>query len=295
VADGPLCPEHKLALSVHEPNSSLGERHIHFRCPGLEGDKGHIIEGPKPSQLIPGRWTGQKSIFSDVNARLKAEDLSRTVGDAFAQAKPAFAAAPLGPGSGNSYLAARYIDPPAGTPAVLNGIEFELKPDCLVADTNETIRHTTKREDGWTEFELPLSKPVANVTAVHFLINSGNSLQIYDLFTVGDITLHFKDAPPIRTPLILGRNIREWCVGNPGALVRELADRKVSTLAWSGLSKDGRAAIIDCLRIPVFDCMRRNPLERILVARNPAVRAPDTMGVHFTIFAVSLETQRPTN
>jgi len=223
-----------------------------------------------------------------VGFRVLSTPIAETKRKKVLQSKPNFLPISLPPGVANSYLKNRYLDPPSGD-ITLNGVQFQIQPDSLILDTNEVIRLTFPRDDGCTEFGFQLPKPVKNVKTVYFLINSGNSKSVYNSFKVGEIILIFKDAPPINTKLILGQNIREWCVGNPGDLVREVSDHTFNHVAWRGMNKQGTSAVIDCLKIPVFECMRGNALEQISFAHNPAKRPPDTMGIHFSVFAVSLE------
>jgi hypothetical protein len=208
--------------------------------------------------------------------------------DGSAEKKRKFLSIPLPPGTANDYLKDRYLDLPSKilTP---NGVEFQLGPDALILDTNKTIRSTFPKDDGSIEFGFSLHEPIKGIKAVYFLINSGNSRSIYNSFKVGKVKLIFKDAPPINTKLILGQNIREWCIANPGDLIREVLDHTANEVAWRGTNNQGTTAVMDCLKIPVFECMKNNFLERIIFEHNPATRPPDTMGVHFSVFAVCLE------
>jgi hypothetical protein len=195
---------------------------------------------------------------------------------------------PLIPGIGNSYLKSRYIAPPSGD-VFLGKAQFRLEPDALIFDTNEHIRYYMPRKDSGKEIDFQLPKPQNQVKSAYFLINSGNSKSIYAHQDIGEIRLVFKDAPPIVVELVLGENIREWCPGNPGDFVREASSPMITMDAWTGLSKHGGNAVIDCLQIPVYECMRNCFLEKIVLVHKSLQRPPDTMGVHFPIFAVSLE------
>ncbi len=195
------------------------------------------------------------------------------------------------PGIGNSYFKDRYLDLPSGD-IILDKAEFHLQPDSLIFDTNAHISSYLPRADGGKEIELRIEKPISNIVSANFLINSGNSKIIYASDKIGEIILVFKDAPPITTDLKLGYNIREWSIGNQGDWVRELSSSETS-LYWKGNNKQGRNAIIDCLKVPVFECMRNNSLEKIIIVHNSVVKPPDTMGVHFSIFAITLEIQEP--
>jgi len=192
------------------------------------------------------------------------------------------------PGVGNAYLKKRYSNPPAGD-VLLGNVHFQLGPDSLIFDTNEQIRYYRQRNDGGSEIDIQLPTPQCHVRSAYFLINSGNSKSIYAHQSIGEIRLVFKDAPPIVVELVLGENIREWCPGNPGDFVRDASSPMITMDAWTGLSKHGGNAVIDCLQIPVYACMRNCFLEKIILVHKSLQKPPDTMGVHFSIFAMSLE------
>jgi hypothetical protein len=196
----------------------------------------------------------------------------------------------LSAGIGNSYLKNRYIEPPVGD-VVLGGVQFLLKQDSLVFDTNEQIRYYLPHDDGSKEIEFQLPESVNRVKSVHFLINSGNSKTTYANKKIGKIRLVFKEAPPIDVELILGENIREWCPGNSGEYIRETSSPATVVGVWAGMSKSGANAVIDRLKIPVFECMRDCFLEKIIFVHKSVPQSPDTMGVHFSVFGISLEIQ----
>ena len=219
-------------------------------------------------------------LFSVLKGRRSIESVSRFVPHA------------IPPGIGNAYLRDSYINPPSGT-VTLGGAQFLLKPDSIIFDTNKAAHYYLPRRDGGKEVEFPLPGPVNGIKAVHFLINSGNSQTIYAQDTIGKIRLIFKDAPPIVVPLVLGENIREWCPGNSGEFVRETTSPSLLN-AWLGMSKSGAIAVIDCLRVPVFECMRNCLLEKIIFVHIPVRRQPDTLGVQFLVSGVSLEIEHQT-
>jgi hypothetical protein len=202
--------------------------------------------------------------------------------------KPKFLPIPLNPVLGNSFLKDRFIAPPFGD-VILGGAQFQFKPDSLIFDTNEQIHYYFPRNNGGKEIDFQLPKPENQVKSVYFLINSGNSKNLYENEVIGEIRLLFKDAPPIVVELVLGQNIREWCPGNTGDYVREATSDTLTMDAWKGMSKSGANAVMDCLQIPVYECMRNCFLEKIIFIYNPTQRSTDTMGVHFSVFAVSLE------
>ena len=58
------------------------------------------------------------------------------------------------------------------------------------------------------------------------------------------------------------------------------------------MNKQGASAVIDCLEVPVYESMRNNALEKIIFVHKPTQRPSDTLGVHFFVFAVSLEIEQ---
>ena len=204
------------------------------------------------------------------------------------ESKTKFLPISLFPGIGNAYFKSRYVAPPSGD-VFLGNAQFRLEPDALIFDTSEPIRDCLPRNDGGKEIDFHLPKPQNQVKSLYFLINSGNSKINYAHQSIGEIRLVFKDAPPIVVKLVLGDNLREWCPGNSGDFVREASSSMITMDAWTGLSKHGKNAVIDCLQIPVYECMRNCFLEKIILVHKSLQKPPDTMGVHFSIFAMSLE------
>lgn len=201
---------------------------------------------------------------------------------------PKFLPISLPVGAGNSYLKNRFINPPIGD-IILGGAQFRLEKDSLIFDTNEHIRYYLPLDDGGKEVEFQLYKSVNRVKSVFLLINSGNSKIIYINRSIGKIRLVFKDAPSIDVELELGKNIREWCPGNPGEYIRETTSPETINDVWVGMSKNGANAVIDCLKIPVYECMKDCFLEKIIFTHRFFPQPPDTMGVHYSIFGISLE------
>lgn len=198
--------------------------------------------------------------------------------------KSSFNPIPIPPGLGNSYFRELYVEAP---PDPLGEPRMVLNRDSLVYDTNRQTRYYLPRNGG-KEVDLLLPKPVSHVRNVYVLINSGNSQEIYEGDQIGEIGLIFKEAPPIRVPLILGDNIREWSPGNPGKYVRTAISTTISKV-WDDTGKAGYHAIIDCLKIPVFNCMRDCELEKITFFHKIELRPPDTLGVQYIVSGVSLE------
>jgi hypothetical protein len=78
IGDGPLCPIHKLPVDVRKLDGYREGNKYEFYCPGLEGEEGHIIDGPKFSQLVGSQGTDRSdvNIYKDVNARIKAKEIA---------------------------------------------------------------------------------------------------------------------------------------------------------------------------------------------------------------------------
>lgn len=193
----------------------------------------------------------------------------------------------LHPGIANSHLGDLYIDPPAGHLCV-EEVCFQIEEKGWLFDTNEQIRYSRSLGEGGTAVDLQLREPQSHVRSLHFLINSANSKEVYRNRVVGEIRLVFSGAPPIVVELVLGENIREWCIGNDGDFVREASSPRLTT-AWTGSAKNGKSAVIDCLGIPVHECMSNCLLEKVVFVhrrlRRPSV---DTIGVHLLVSAVAL-------
>ena len=143
-----------------------------------------------------------------------------------------FVPLPIRPGIGNGLIRNRYLGFPTGS-VELAGKQFEFSDDPLFFDTNGLLRYSRTRDDGSIEVDFHLDEAIPNVKNVHVLINSGNSRQAYYSQAIGGIMLLFIDVPPITVDFILGKNVREWCIGNPGDFVREVSSEKVQN-AWKG-------------------------------------------------------------
>lgn len=192
------------------------------------------------------------------------------------------------PGVGNKYFGAFYIDPPSGD-VLLGGAKFHLQSETLVFDTNSQLHTYFTRDDGCNEVVLGLRQPERCIKSVYILINSGNSRGFYLSEKVGEIKLVFSDAPPIIKELILGRNLREWCIGAFANLVRELSDPSCKVV-WQGVNKDGTYAVIDCLKITVPNSHLENSLVKIVFVHKPTQKNEDTLGVQYFVSGISLET-----
>jgi hypothetical protein len=194
---------------------------------------------------------------------------------------------PLVPGIGNAYLSNLYLTPPTGK-VHLDSITFQIPTDSLIFDTNAQIRYYLPEADGSKEIDLPLSMVVSNVRKVHFLINSGNSKNVYANQKIGEIRLLFGNIHPISTDLILGNNIREWAVGNQGDYVRELRS-PATRMAWQGMNKQGVNAVMDHLEIAIPEAIQSAVLEKIVFVHKPTHHATDSLGVQYIVMAITVE------
>lgn len=195
----------------------------------------------------------------------------------------------LAPGTGNSYLNERFVSPPSGN-VTLGGIQFQLNKSSLIFDTNKQIHYYLPLDNGGKQIDLLLPRPINRIRSVRFLINSGNSKTIYAGRSIGKISLVFKEAPPIDVELILGDNVREWCPGNSGDYVRETTNPQTASV-WTGMNKDGVNAVMDCLSIAVYEVMKESFLEKITFTHKSIPQPPDTMGVHYSVFGISAQTE----
>ncbi len=206
------------------------------------------------------------------------------------QSTSEFRPIPLRKGFGNDYLNARYLNPPEGDFTTDTGVVFSFREKSLIFDTNGRKRYH-QRDACTREITFALVAPEYNVKNAYFLINAGNSKNIYKGQTIGQIVLAFRDvAATIRTDLILGENIREWCIGNKINLVRSTSSSTVKQI-WAGTNNEGTNAVIDCLSISIDKCLRNEALEKIVFVHNPPIKAiqPTIMGVHYSIFGITLE------
>ena len=208
----------------------------------------------------------------------------------FAASEAKFIPVLIPPGMGNKYFGQFYLDFPSGD-VLLRGAKFHLQPMSLVFDTSSQIREHYLRDDGCKEIKLSLPKPIKSIKSIHVLINSGNSKSFYKSEKVGEIKLIFDDIPPITTDLILGKNLREWCIGAPSDLVREFSD-PLSTVVWQGVNKEGIYAVVDSLEIPVHEVVKSNALQQIVFIHRPLQRQGDTLGVQYFVSAIALEIDR---
>lgn len=195
----------------------------------------------------------------------------------------------LTPEVSNSKLSSKYIDPPKGALySESRVVAHVFQNESLIFDTFEQINSYHSREDGSKVIAAPVKVQYTNIRNVFILINSSNSLTIYKNKKIGEIRLTFEDAPPLVVDLILGHNIRESLIGSQGSLVREASSQDTG-IYWKGVNKDGVTAIIDYLKIPIFNTLKNNRLVLIEFVHTPTRPSPEILDAHFSIFGISLQ------
>ena len=106
---------------------------------------------------------------------------------------------------------------------------------------------------------VSLQANLPGVKEVYLLLNLGSGSAAFDGNQTGKVTLEFEDQPPLDTPLIAGKNVREWCVSEPVVLDRttDAATREVYRgetdpgASELGARSGCQVAIVDMLTITV--------------------------------------------
>ena len=194
----------------------------------------------------------------------------------------------------NASLAGKYLDLPLGN-VNFGGIPFFIDKKGLIFDTSEA---RWIEADGKLKGELPFAEPQEGVQSVHILINAGGAFKVHKEsntrfagLTVGKIELRFSDETSRFESLVLGRNLREWAIGNfPDQLVDTVSDPRCE-VAWRGVNRDCNYAVIDRLEISLRDQAPAKPLKSIAFVREIPCRAPEEQGgnIHFFVAALTLE------
>jgi hypothetical protein len=127
-------------------------------------------------------------------------------------------------------LASNYQNPPSGT-VVLGTVTFSVGNAIDLANGQQAA------------FTMAYQNP----SAVHLLINTGNTSLFWDGTPVGQVTLSYSNGTTQTVSLIPGTNVREWQVGAPGT--DNTVTDPSNTQVWSGLATDGNAAVIDMLTV----------------------------------------------
>lgn len=226
-----------------------------------------------------------------------------------------------GRGIPNAALDNLYSNLPTGE-VDFGGVKFLLKPGLSVIHTRASRIEELDRS---VRIELRIPDVKGTIAAVHFLINSTGSLQYHDdtntwleWSTIGSIELFFgrhsdfvsrflrgfmapsrgltdaqlhSNKTTQNTDLVLGDNIREWAVGNDPERLVTRVDDPACQLAWKGRTVSGNYAVIDRLRIPVFNVNKGKRLEKIVIVRHipqhpTLMQAPNW---HLLVSAITLE------
>ena len=109
-------------------------------------------------------------------------------------------------GIANSSLEDNYHDITEGV-AEPGGVPFFLK-------RRHGVYNTSLLYPGDNSTSLVLPKPISQARSVYLLVNSGGSETKYEGLRLGEIQVIFSDGSRQTTNLVLGKNIREWAVGN---------------------------------------------------------------------------------
>lgn len=121
-------------------------------------------------------------------------------------------------------------------------------------------------------------EPVSGVRAVHFLINAGDGRKRYLGREIGWLNFNFdQDEHPQHYPIILGKNVREWAIGNyvtisetdrrPDPLV-DIIEERNSREVWRGETQNGQVAVIDMLTVRIDPIKHSKQLRSIELARS---------------------------
>jgi len=139
---------------------------------------------------------------------------------------------------------------------------------------------------------LNLSQPISGVHAVHFLINSGDGRKKYLNREIGTINLLFEQSS-IPHPVVLGKNIREWAIGNfvniseadrrPEPLI-DTVEIKSSREVWRGQTSHGQVAVIDMITVDINSISRSEKMTGIEFTRS----IPQGSGIALDYFIMGI-------
>jgi hypothetical protein len=126
-----------------------------------------------------------------------------------------------------------YKAPPV-TPTTLAGVDFSMRDAVIHLTPNQSSTVSGLR--------------VQNASAAHLLLTGAYVSAGTNATPAGTVTLTFSDATTISTAIVVGKNLRDWKVGQGGAVVTTITG---ATEAWRGLSLDNVAAVIDMTSIAI--------------------------------------------
>jgi hypothetical protein len=156
--------------------------------------------------------------------------------------------APIALGSLATYpLSGAYATVPTGT-ATLGGHTFDMTSGLMIQ----------LRNGGSASF----AGSYQNATAVHLLLNTANTNNMFAGSTVGTVVLTFSDGTTQSTDVIVGTNVREWYISAFGAVTSVTnvgpnpanpSAAYVTAAVWQTTSVGGTGtAVLDMLTIPVL-------------------------------------------
>lgn len=152
-------------------------------------------------------------------------------------------------------------DPPLSGRSFLGGVLFEIHRGYPTKGVNNILR--TEAGRGYT---VDLPPAVRDVRALYLLVNSTNTYEKHRGTQIGQVELVFHKGS-FTVPLVIGENVREWCIGHPGTLSRT-TDPALKEVRRLVRAKDPTRAdaVIDMLKIEVPIQYRTHTLARIQIA-----------------------------
>ena len=133
----------------------------------------------------------------------------------------------------------------------------------LIARQNNKIS-TQCNVIGQKEWPTGITVSVGTIShpeTIYLLINAGYAHTRYAAAQIGLVVLEFGNGNLLRFPLILGQNIREWKIADPGA-VTTTTDLS-SSVVWNGSSYDNRSAVLDMLTLSIPQDHRNSSLRAV--------------------------------
>jgi hypothetical protein len=134
-------------------------------------------------------------------------------------------------------------------------------------------------ETGWTSSTqcshipdrptlLQYGTDVARPTNVYLLLQGGWAVQQYNGKEIGYIRLTFADGSDLRTPLVLGFNIRDWAIDKADAV--STASSPTLREAWQGNAPDGTKGRFDILTIDIPSSQTQSKLTSVQIGDTSA-------------------------
>ena len=130
---------------------------------------------------------------------------------------------------------------------------------------------------------LSLEQVVQDPRSAYFVINAGDAQSKQSGDTIGCIELEFSDSTMQPCDLVLGKNIFEWAVNNPGNLVTKPVGSGQVVRIYSGPNTSGNDSRLDVLEIPILRQNREKTLAAITFSQDHSSRAK------FFVCAITIE------